>query len=166
MAYAQSSNILVFPTTKRGDNQRSARLLSEQSLVSIINQLVDEQAFVISKEYSTGEFQFNINGYYFKVLNMGAIISAVGSSANEVWANISMTETSAGPDNFIELDGQDDGGEYKGVVFTSSAQSSADFSLKLLSKVNNIWTIPRESQIRFDANTVFGDLTVDGGVIA
>lgn len=168
MAYAKSNNITVFPSTKRGDVQRSARLLSEQSLVSIINQIVDVDAFVITREYSGSDFQFNIHGYYFKVSDFNAVVSALGNPDN-VWASISLVSTSTSSDNFVEIDGQDEGQgdamEYTGVQFSASQPTGATYYLHLLSKSNNVYAIPSRSQIRFDPKMVFGDITVDGGVV-
>ena len=41
MSYVGSQNINVFPSTKRGQYQRDARLMTESSLVGLINELID-----------------------------------------------------------------------------------------------------------------------------
>ena len=41
MAYLASNKIDVFPSTKRGNVQVSARLMSEASMVDIVNRLID-----------------------------------------------------------------------------------------------------------------------------
>lgn len=72
--YLQSSNIDVFPTSKRDDKyDRNARLTSEQNLVSMVNRLTKTDSFVISGlniSSTTGYLRSgscNIGGYYFKI---------------------------------------------------------------------------------------------------
>ena len=171
MAYINSSYIDVFPSTKR-NSQRSARLLTEANLISIINQIVDKDAFVITQEYTgsgTDSFEFNIHGYYFKVTPQNAIATL---GTNNVWAKITLSVTTPPTpqgDTFVELDGQDDGTYYEGVVFSDSEPvlSTNEYSLQLLTKVNNSWTIPDSSKVRFaHPQNILGDLIVDGGIIA
>lgn len=172
MAFVKSANISVFPTTRRGVYQRSARLLSEQSLVSIINQLVDVPAFVITNTYGNSSgLEFNIGGYYFNVdsTGMSDILSALGNPT-DVWASITLdTITTQQGNEFIELEGQDNGDSpslYEGVTFSDSQPADA-LRLKILTKgTGGTYSVPRDSQIRFNADQVFGDITVDGGIIS
>jgi hypothetical protein len=172
MAYVGSDDIMVFPTTRRDATHRSSRLISEQSLVSIINQLVNTDAFVISSAYADGDdLEFNIHGYYFKINDHGLeTLKSALNNPNAIWATIELVTTapSSQGDVFVELGGQDDNNEYQGVVFSNTAPASAAnrFSLKVLAKSEGVYVIPRESQIRFNADMVFDDLTVDGGVIS
>jgi hypothetical protein len=64
--YIQSSNVNVFPSTRRTYAQDfSARLMTESSIARIINSFINSDGFVISDSVSNTSFEFNINGYYF-----------------------------------------------------------------------------------------------------
>ena len=78
MSYVGSQNINVFPSTKRGQYQRDARLMTESSLVGLINELIDLKSFVITPIPSdtlqqSDPFEFNIAGYYFKIDRLDSI---------------------------------------------------------------------------------------------
>lgn len=173
MAYVSSNKIKVFPSTRRGADYRSSRLLAEQGLVSIINQLVDYPAFVITSAYSDAEgtLEFNIGGYYFCV-DVQEVKTKIGGEPNEIWAKITLDTTVISGDNFVELFGQDEqsGNDtiFTGVDFTSSDPGAdVKLKLKLLEKDSGgNYAIPVKSQLRFNADQVFSDLTVDGGVIS
>lgn len=119
---ANSSNIFVFPTTKREQVSRSSRLLTEKNIVDIINKLVDVESFVITRGYvygSDSSIDFNIYGYYFNVSNFDDVVDAVtnGESISQnssIWANIIINKIG----DYDELYGTDENGEYGGVVFT------------------------------------------------
>lgn len=184
MAYIASEQITVFPTTRR-DDHKSNRLFSEASAVNLVNQLLDIKQFVISDEFngsSSESFEFNIQGYYFRIdtcAHLQAIVTSLGSP-NEVWANITLTSgqeqdnngsgDSGNPiEDFRELDGQDDSGEYQGVVFSNldeSGTGSNKYSLKILAKENNAYVIPETSKVKFSMSRLFGDLKeIDGGTL-
>ena len=65
MSYLNTQSINVFPSTKRSNKQVSARLMTEASIVGIINKLIDREGFVITKNediYPEHSFEFNIFG--------------------------------------------------------------------------------------------------------
>lgn len=69
-----SENIIVFPATQR-TKDAAASFTTEYNLTSLINKLLDVDAFVVSHELeSTGDtiknIQFNIRGYYFDCVNI------------------------------------------------------------------------------------------------
>ena len=119
---ANSSNIFVFPTTKREQVSRSSRLLTEKNIVDIINKLVDVESFVITRGYvygSDSSIDFNIYGYYFNVSNFDDVVDAVTngesiSQSSSIWANIIINKIG----DYDELYGTDENGEYGGVIFT------------------------------------------------
>ena len=79
---ANSSNIFVFPTTKREQINRSSRLLTEKNLVDIVNRLVDIESFVITRNFLYGEqssLDFNIYGYYISIDDFDSVINSVTS---------------------------------------------------------------------------------------
>lgn len=167
MAYIASEQITVFPTTRRPD-YRNNRLFSEANSVNLVNQLLDVKQFVISDEFngsSSSPFEFNIQGYYFKIdtcAHLQAIVTSL-SSPTDVWANITLTSS----EDFRELSGQDDNGEYQGVVFSSSSDTGTNkYSLKILTKENNAYVIPETSKVKFSMGRLYGDLKeIDGGTL-
>lgn len=69
-----SENIIVFPSTQR-TKDAAASFTTEYNLTSLINKLLDVDAFVVSHDLeSTGDIikniQFNIRGYYFDCVNI------------------------------------------------------------------------------------------------
>ena len=176
MSNVLSANINVFPSTKRGNYQRSARLISESNLVGIVNKLLDSDKFVITQNVSgiaplTSPFEINIHGYYFIIDTCNLIITSVSpsSSNTSIWANIITGVT----DGYTELVGQDSGGDnstYGGISFSlDGAETSAlsagqtRYSLKILEKSGNDWVIPQDSSVKYSATRFMGN--IDGGVI-
>lgn len=147
MAYINSSNIIVFPATKRDASyQRQSRQMSEENLVGIINKLIDTNAFVISYEGNT--IEFNIHGYYFKVSGINDIIS---SFSNNVYATITLSTNG----DYVEIANGDEDNQYKGLTLTDSEQTGENVHcLKILQKINNMWGIPDESKIKFNINSI------------
>ena len=119
---ASSTNIFIFPTTKREQISRSSRLLTEKNLVDIVNKLVDVDSFMITKNYSYGSnksLEFNIGGYYINVNDFDSVIDLVTNNesvvkGSSIWANIFLYKTG----DYEELYGADENGSYSGVVFT------------------------------------------------
>lgn len=177
MSNISSSNISVFPSTKRGNYQRSARLISESNLVGIVNRLLDSDKFVITQNNVSGlapldsPFELNIHGYYFNIKTCSTIIDAMSSvPTNSIWANIVIGTT----DEYSELMGQDSGGgeesAYSGISFSSDGEESDTlpagqqrYSLKILEKSGALWTIPSDSTVKYSSTRFFGE--IDGGVI-
>ena len=168
MSTVASNAITVFPSTKRGSTQRSARLISEENLVNIINKLVDKDSFVVSTNdglSSISPFMFNIHGYLFTVSALSNITTSF-SSANEIYAYI-ITETN---DGYTELKGQDADSQYNGVNFVSAISDFPAigatehlYSLQILQKVSGSWVIPNASMVKYNGVNIFGD--VDGGEV-
>lgn len=185
MAWIPSEQITVFPTTRRLTKQQDARLMTEKSLVGIINQLIDKDAFVITSkselENSTSDpnfdpvFEFNIHGYFFHVDKLSYITGLFTTSSSlSIYAYIQL-DTGNG---YTELLGQDDTlgnpesdalSKYKGVTFTDIEPSTSDnmYKLKILersSSSSTTWTCPETSFYKFEGSTV--DFQVDGGIIS
>ena len=153
MAYINSSNIEVFPSARRGGTNPESRLFAESSVVSIVNKLIDTDGFVISTNLSEDPFEFNIQGYYFKVDSYTSIVS-LGSGWTEVYGSVNLTES-----DFPEINSDNNSNKYTGVNFTNT-QPVGKY-LKLLEKVNGTWVIPEESKIKF--NVAIN--SIDGGII-
>lgn len=162
--YADSTNIVVFPTTKRELNDRKSRLLTEQNLVDIVNRLLDVRSFVITKNFVyTESFEFNIYGYFFKIANIGTLLDLIVNSEMSnglvlnnnscIYANIHTFVTG----EYEELYGADDNGSYDGVVFTmNNPLSNTDKWLKILqySTESNEWYVPMESYAKFSGTSI------------
>lgn len=176
MSNLASEKISVFPSTKRGNTERSARLISEENLVNIINKLVDKDSFVISGSPDTAlsdtYIEFIIHGYYFKA-DREALIEQFTNSLN-IYAVIYTENTESG---YTVLKGQDTGGvnsTYKGVHFFNNENgNSTDFEngdtrycLLLLSRAstNDDWYVPKESMLNIKGFRI-QDINVDGGEI-
>lgn len=188
MANILSQDIKVFPSTKRGTYQRSSRLISEENLTNIVNKLIDKDSFVIRPQpYNSlgtnDQIQFNIHGYYFSVPHIGSITTVLSDSAESIYANIITDTETVTVDNityeYTELQGQDTGSAsstYTGVSFTADAPDTGEltntqtrYSLKILeraSSTQNVWQVPYESMYKYEAQNVFGDISlIDGGVV-
>ena len=184
MAWIPSEQITVFPTTRRLTKQQDARLMTEKSLVGIINQLIDKDGFIITKKESLvntendddfdPEFEFNIHGYYFHVDHMSYITGLFNESNSlSIYAYI-VLDTGNG---YTELLGQDDTlgnpdndalSKYKGVTFTDTEPTVEDnkYSLKIFerSSASSDWTCPEISFYKYVGSTI--DFKVDGGIIS
>jgi len=182
MSYNTSStNITVFPSSKRATSNvtttrsKSARLMSEYNLISLVNTILDVKSFVISNNEtfdSTNTIDFNICGYYFKVDDMADIITS-NTNNFDIYANISF----ATADGYTELQGQDsdgDNGSYTGVDFSFGSPTTAN-NLKLLkyNSLSSSYYIPEESKLKYnvsgirDENNNKIDFTIiDGGTIS
>lgn len=179
MSYIQSNQIQVFPTTRRKKKQQDARLMTEKALVGIINQLVDKDAFIVTKKSdvaSNSPFSFNIRGYYFYVPQLSYITNLFNTDTSNTYIYASITLDDG--NGFTELLGQDDtlsGTDYyNGVNFTISSNSSGPtgtnvYSLRILERsiVNGVpttWKCPDEGFYKYSGSNV--DITIDGGIIS
>lgn len=185
MSYFPSAQINVFPATRRTySGARLNRLMSEASLTSIINKLVDCDSFVITTEdkfadITTETFEFNLHGYYFSVdmAHLKRELSTTFANAPAVYAKIIVEDK----DGYQELVGQDETDDnevteasiftYKGLQLVNSMDRTAGanqtvYILQLLEKVTSesgsSWRTPDSSYIKFQRRSVFIDL-VDGG---
>lgn len=186
MANVLSQDIQVFPSTKRGTYQRSSRLISEENLTNIVNKLIDKDSFVIRPQpYNSlgtdDALQFNIHGYFFVVPHVGSITNLMPSGTESIYANIITDKETVTVDSityeYIELQGQDTGSAsstYTGVSFTADAPDTSAltdtqtrYSLKILEKTaQNVWQVPLISMYKYEAQNVFGDISlIDGGVV-
>lgn len=178
MANLASTKIKVFPSAKRVGYQKDSRLITEASLVNIINQLIDVKSFVITPEddlSADNPFEFNIGGYYFKVDKLSDLTNLFAGSQYDTMQDIYATITiSTDQHGYTELMGQDDdqGGTldppiYMGVTFSNTASSSSgDISLKVLHResVSDSWVTPETSRFKYDSTAV--ELQIDGGIIS
>ena len=169
--YPASESVTAFPTTKRPVQYRSARLMTEQNLVNIVNKLLDVDAFVITKEFdcsidtttqlirNASSIEFNIHGYYFKLTDIASIVNkfvpSIVSDTNQVaqgtaiHANIHVFKTG----EYEELYGTDIDGSYEGLILTlNKPLLSAYKSLKILEYDGSKWVIPEESRYKYHSD--------------
>lgn len=189
--YVQSSEILVFPATRRTYDSNKSRLLSEMALTSIVNKMIDYAGFVITEDISTNgdlnkPFDFNIMGYYFHLDSLSSIIDTVGglSIGESIWGIIEL----AGED-YVELKEGDVSTDlsnpsaptmYHGIKFSKTASGSAlghlitptagIYQLQLIKRTADAGsgtsgssglTIPMESRVRMSG----GSIRIDDGEI-
>lgn len=169
-SYIASSEISVYPSSRRGVEYPESRLVTETALAGIVNKLIDKEGFVISNN-TVNDFEFNIYGYYFKVNQCSYITDLFPNpeSNTVIYGVITLTEVS---DNIIELSGQDGAGEgdvprvYKGIGFTTTQPNSDAFTkyLALLRYSSGTWSIVPESKFKFSASSS-ESLNIDGGII-
>lgn len=173
----ESNNIIVFPATNRAQKySQTAQVLTERNISGIIKNIVD-QDYVISDKYSADNFEFVINGYYFKT---SADITA-GIDGNEIWANIRVVAPTAEP-TFLELtpivtsgDNQtntlDSDTGFLGISFTKTkgegyVDKSGIYSLRVLVKgSSNNWIIPKESRYKMITDTTRCSVKIDDGIL-
>lgn len=164
---ANSSNIFVFPTTKREQVSRSSRLLTEKNIVDIVNKLIDVESFVITRDYVYGinsSMDFNINGYYINVDDFDEVIDSVVDgetlvAGSCIWANILIYKTG----DYDELYGTDENNTYNGVIFTFNnpiPDQGSGVSVKKLKLIEflsssvNSAIIPQNSLVKFTADRI------------
>ena len=168
-----SNKITVFPTANRisNDYYRSARLLSEGNLSSIILQVLDVDSFVISETLSTSEnLEFDIHGYYFNIdfQHLLQTLDITPTDGVKIVATIDINS-----DGMLRgADITDSSGvqNYDGIHFyyTLSStvpsivinQNSTTHNL-IIAVYNGSWKLPENSRVKFN-NSSF---KVDGGEI-
>lgn len=169
--YLNSSAIDVFPTTKRSVAYRSARLLTEENIVNIVNRLLDVDSFVMTPVYEASKpFDINIHGYYIHINNIDNLTESF-SSSNSVYASIKIVKDN----DYLELSGTDtllpdiqsEETVYDGVSFSDSeptAVAEGEYYLKILEKKGNTWSIPFDSQYKY-SGAKFKVTEIDSGVL-
>lgn len=163
MGYFNSANVDVFPCVGRTiDSKRSARLVSEQMLTSLVNKLLNNDSFVIG--ITDTEIEFNLFGYYFKLTDETGIRDSLVAASKvngvngtgEVYASINIVNT----DGFAQINGQDDKNtKYTGLEIGNAPISSTTENWKnllLLKKIGDKWEVPQDSEIRY---------TINGGIL-
>lgn len=179
MSFLNTDKIKVFPSTRRVGTQVDARLMTEASMVGLINQLINKKGFIITPKLNTEtgydpakEFEFNIHGYYFRINQASDITTLVGNAGLNkiVYAHIAVDNSST--TQYHELIGQDDTNVYKGLYIDLTPPdefdahlSNADYYHLKLFKANAAgtkWLIADESYAKFNESSV--DLDIDGGI--
>ena len=187
--YIKSDQINVYPTTTRDDDlDRNSRLQSEQNLISIINRLVDKDAFIIDgfDIAPSGNIlkpgSCNIHGYYFNITNE---ILLTDYFAANTWAEndiiyfrISVKQVTNNSLTLNELQGLDQGvgdsRRYSGLELIKLAAGSdlpkADgldtyYYLPIIQYKNNAWGSVKYNKSKFIGDevtlTVAKNITTD-----
>lgn len=182
MANAKSTSIKVFPATKRGEFQRSARLFSEENVTNIVSTM--SESFVKSFDAATEIITFIIHGYRFTLnLYTSELINTFGSK-DKLYAYIELQnnvveESNLGPitEEYWELTGQDDYESelYTGITFLDTdpeetlvpTANTRYYSLLLLQKPDNLgttssfssWEVPELSMAHVNLEDIRGEFT-------
>ena len=151
--HIKSDRISAFPTKRRKNNAISL----EESLLNIIYQLVDVDAFVITKNFALKEpFDFNIHGYYFSIATGEDLVKPF-TGATELFAYIRPP--------FNKSLAADDETYYKGLMISNELPEDADsddvFGLRILCRPDkkSDWYVPIEAKVKFGISSVGNDGT-------
>ena len=151
--YIKSDKISAFPTKRRKNNDFSL----EESLMNIIYQLVDVDAFVITKNFDLKEsFDFNIHGYYFSI-KTGEDLVKPFTGATELFAYIRPPFNKS-----LSMDSEE---YYKGLMISNELPEDADsddvFGLRILQRENikSDWFVPIEAKVKFGVSSIGNDGT-------
>lgn len=177
MANIDSRYITVFPSTKRGSFQRSARLFSEENIVNLATTLAE--SYVMNFDTTTQVISFIIHGYRFTIdLSKNDLISEFQNST-ELYAYIKLESTAVEQNNaneiveyYWELAGQDDmsTNTYLGITLVDTQPNFVDtinekyFWLKLLvndttpSSSFSDWIVPESSFARIPLEEIQGTI--------
>ena len=173
-----SSNIQVFPTTKRSGIDKRSKLLSEANLTNIVNMLLDKKAFVITNINSIeiqdnsnniilesdSILEFNILGYYFKIDSIQALLDKIFDSYTDlvnsvtnnkvsIYANIDTVQIG----DYEELYGTDNLNVYDGVSFSTNIETNKYLKIleiELDSNGHYKLIIPKESQVKLISRSI------------
>lgn len=162
----QSDNISIFPAARRYDKAKESRLFKEKSVITLINNLIDSDGFVITSTIaSEGQFQFNVYGYYICINNLSNLTSSFADKDN-IYAVLDIDNAD---NNYPELLGDngligDNQPQYKGISFVDTVPTGENIHyLKILEKKDDSWEIPTDSKIKFNANSI--NIKINGGEI-
>lgn len=180
--YLNSDNITLFPVSFERTGRPTARLLTEQNILSLVRGATGQDSFVITSTFDNEkEFEFVIHNYYVKCEPkwFDQLNPTSNDSYNCIVARITVDESSP---QMYQVKGEDrkisdstSEYEFTGVTFdifesgvnstseTSEDSSKSDqtYKLTLLEKQQDgTWIIPATSQRSTPLSKV------DGGVVA
>ena len=166
MAYFQSSQIKVFPSTKRNDiYDRSARLPTEYNLTNIINRLTSRDSFIIDGlSISNNILQsgsFNIHGY-------------LTASENQLLClNLTLKESNVSGSTFIEIgsgdqnqSSQSSNSDYEGLTIevitkednqedpytTLNSESNFVYHLPIARYISGAWQVIENNRLKYNSS--------------
>ena len=131
---SSSNNIQVFPCGGRAPwFDMGSRVTSEYSLTSIINKLIDRDAFCITNAWQgSGDFLFNIKGYIFSVtaVELKKIIDTIkensgGTLPGEIYAHVAISQSTVDGNKYGKLLPIDEDNIF---ISSDSRQTSSDDS--------------------------------------
>lgn len=160
MYYVKSDAVKAFPLAKPRlgtSKDITSRIFYEQNVSNMIRQIIDVDGFIISGSVTTaGVVQdslcFDIYGYYFELSNGTKLVES-GTSATKVFALIKVSNTEP-----VEIEGQDESGEYRGLCFSDKLESGYK-GFQLLEKQDGSgpdsgWRLVIPSYRKFDIDSL------------
>lgn len=186
----KSNNINVFPASNRPDGiDINSRYFAEINVLNLINRLTDKPSFVINSSYENNNFQFNIGGYWFNIINLNDLLDGITSfeEGKYLVATINIVQRSNGdgntpavnmaanastqynPTNAVDTLAADTDEMYTGIDFTvvATLPENTGNTLVLLQKTASGYIIPATSRIKFITNSEgFRSVSIDDGVLA
>lgn len=181
--HIKSNDLKLFPCTKRGSFQRSARLFSEENTTKLVNNLLDTNGFMITTDTNSIPVEFNIFGYYFSIANMTlndigskfndstsiyAYITLDGITINDIYTNYEIQYFDVRDPNSSD---ENPTYYYNGLTFTDempTGDSKVLKYIKILEKNDeNEWQVPKSSLAKFNFTSIknFNIDRIDGGEI-
>ena len=179
MAYIESENIKMYPTSHRDVNKdKFANLSTEFNISNLINRLVDKDSFVVKWANSDNIITFNIHGYWFEVKLNSELLSNASNVSN-LYAAIQIKTIESGysdglpvlsniKENSITALDDNDNDEFQGIIFANDENYlgvNINYSLHLLTKINDVWVVPENSKVKFTTNETTKSITIDDGEI-
>ena len=158
-----TNNICVFPASGRGNTTQSSTLLTEDRVARMLSSS-PMKAWVISGNSSSSDFEFVLDGHYFKATGL-----SLGGSGNPVYASIdinavadnSIDPTGSGMFNVLE-NASDVGGNFTGLrIFSTSSAIPID----TMTNMNVNGTTRTMMLLNADGSTHMPEYKIDCGTI-
>ena len=172
----KSDTVTLFPVSFERPNRPTARLLTEQNILSLVKGATGQDSFVITSAFDeNSEFEFVIHSYHVKCEPGWFQELQISEDHNCVVAYITVDESSPQMHQIIGKDEKtSDSDEYRfnGITFVSfnnnnesgdipsSTTSHVVYKLTLLEKTTDMqWAVPEGSGRTYPVDVV------DGGVV-
>ena len=179
ISYSDSELIQLFPVSHTREYSNSTnipptlhngRLLTEKNLISVFGNINENSSFIISADKSENpdNIKFIIGGYFVDLDIKSNRFQYTGDNGSTTYDNI-YAKISLNNQGYLDIEDSysTTTGSWslaKGVCFTddSSAPSTGEYKLHILSKKNGKYIIPESSWYRFSTKSI---QNIDGGVV-
>lgn len=176
-----SASVTMFPSTKRGASQPSAREMTEEAMTRVYRENSSKESYIISVggdsdmdyiidwSHANDPLEFMLHGYNFVLEDTSDFLdSALQQAPNAVslWGHISINQI-----GYKQIQGQDDHGLYLGLKIETDLDDPEQgqlignyrhYFIKLLEKhTDGEWYVPLGSYKRIDEDKL--EFEIDGG---
>lgn len=183
MGYLNTSTVpKMFPSTKRGNTDKTAREFSEENVTRLPNIVSDSESYVetfggdpdkngqVDWNQAQSPIELYIHGYYFKIISSTTFrdeVVALFPNGLKIYACIYLSQS-----GYIQLQGQDDNGKYQGLSIEADLQNPVQgetvggltrYFVLVMERpsTTGTWSVPVQSYSKLDGNSI--DFGVDGG---